>query len=138
MSRSSQFSTSKKTKAMASKRSTLVMSNYSPEVMHELAVMNGGSGADGGSLTSLDYNSNSQYSAALNDVGSRLHMEAAVKDQRWKKLAEEKRLKELEDELDGCTFVPELSEGTLEVATKRTKGKDNEGARSLATSGATS
>ena len=120
-----QFSTTKKTKVMASKRSTLVMANYSPEVMHELAVMNGGGGADGGSLTSLDHNS--QYSAALKNVGSRLHMEAAVKEQRRKKQFDDKRLKELDEELDGCTFTPELSEGTLEVATKRTKGQDNEG-----------
>jgi len=120
-----QFSTTKKTKVMASKRSTLVMANYSPEVMHELAVMNGGGGADGGSLTSLDHNS--QYSVALKKVGSRLHMEAAVKEQRRKKQFDDKRLKELEEELEGCTFTPELSKGTLEVATKRTKGKDNEG-----------
>ena len=29
--------------------------------------------------------------------------------------------------MDGCTFAPELSEGTIEAATKRTKGKESEG-----------
>ncbi|GMH52863.1 hypothetical protein TL16_g01328 [Triparma laevis f. inornata] len=107
---SNQFSTSKKTKQMAGRRSMFMISSYSPEQMHEMAVMTGGQG-DGQS-----------QSGDLNDFGNRLHLEAGMKLQRRKKVMEEKLKKEKEQELEGCTFKPVLSEGT--EALKKTKKRE--------------
>lgn len=95
-----QFSTSKKTRQMAGRRSTFMVNNFSPEMMHQLTVL---------ASSNDTSNQDEHVSNVLNDVGSRLHLEAEIKKQKLTKMAELSTFEKQEEEMRGCTFQPELN-----------------------------
>ncbi|GMI19702.1 hypothetical protein TrRE_jg9769 [Triparma retinervis] len=110
-----QFSTSKKTRQMAGRRSTFMVNNFSPEMMHQLTVM---------SSSNNDTSDQDEHvSNVLNDVGSRLHLEAEVKKQKLTKMAELSTFEKQEKEMKGCTFKPQLNSNSKTMHKGRA-GKD--------------
>ena len=122
-----QFSTSKKTKEMASRRSTLMINNFTAEIMHQIAVKTAASTLEPTSLEIGGDNSlvkESDVSDVLNDVGSRLHLEGEVKKQKLAKEMEKTEVQRRQDEMVGCTFKPNLDANSLCLTRNRERSKD--------------
>ena len=55
----------------------------------------------------------------LEDVGSRLHMEAEINKRKLEEKMEVQSFKNQQEEVEGCTFKPALSEGTRSHVSSR-------------------